>query len=177
MIKNKNLKIITRIVLLIALCMFLYAQVSPSLNSSKSNKSQNINKKTFEPSFSEEARGYFLNTNSDTIGDFRIELAETTKEIQIGMMWRKSMSTDIGMLFLMPEEKIQSFWMKNTYIPLDIIYINSKNQVVSIKENAKPMNESPLPSEEPAIYVLEISGGTSAKLGIKPGNTWKWEKI
>ena len=83
----------------------------------------------------------------------------------------------MGMLFLMPEEKIQSFWMKNTYIPLDIIYINSNNQVISIKENAKPMNESPLPSEKPAIYVLEILGGTSAKLGIKPGDIWKWKKV
>jgi len=109
MTKNKNLKIIGRIALFIALCMFLYAQIAPSLNSSKSNKSQNINKKTFEPSFSEEGKGYFLNTNSDTIGNFKIELAETSKEIQIGMMLIKNMSIDMGRLFLMPEEKIQSF--------------------------------------------------------------------
>lgn len=177
MIKNKNLKILGKIALFAALSMFLYSQIAPSVNSSKLNKSQNINKKTFEPTFSEEAKGYFINANSDTIADFRIELAKTTKEIQIGMMWRKSMSIDMGMLFLMPEEKIQSFWMKNTYIPLDIIYINSNNQVISIKENAKPMNESPLPSEKPAIYVLEILGGTSAKLGIKPGDIWKWKKV
>ena len=64
------------------------------------------------------------------------------------------MSKDMGMLFLMPEEKIQSFWMKNTYIPLDIIYINSERRVVSIIDNAKPMSENPLPSMEPANFIL-----------------------
>jgi len=87
------------------------------------------------------------------------------------------MEADMGMLFIMPEEKNQSFWMKNTYLPLDIIYINKKKEVVSIQENAKPMNERPLPSIGPAIFILEIPGGTSSKLGIKPGNKWTWKKF
>tara|TARA_B100000497_G_scaffold126090_1_gene164028 strand:- start:1262 stop:1795 length:534 start_codon:yes stop_codon:yes gene_type:complete len=173
---NKRLKSVGKVILIIAACFFIFSQIVPSINSSGPKISKNSSKKTFEPSFIKEGIGYFLSNLGDTIAKFQIELAESNKDIQIGMMWRKKMSKDMGMLFLMPEEKIQSFWMKNTYLPLDIIYINSENRVVSVIDNAKPMSESPMPSKEPAIFILEISGGECAKLGIQPGNLWTWKR-
>ena len=173
---NKNLKTLGKAILIITVCFFILMQIFPSINSSSPKFSKSSSKNTFEPTFLKEGIGYFSNELGDTIAEFQIELAESNKEIQIGMMWRKSMSKDMGMLFLMPEEKIQSFWMKNTYIPLDIIYINSERRVVSIIDNAKPMSENPLPSMEPANHILEVSGGTCAKLGIQPGNLWRWKR-
>ena len=72
---------------------------------------------------------------------------------------------------------MQSFWMKNTYVGLDIIYISSEGGVVSIQANAQPFNESPLPSEGPAKIVLELPAGTCAKVGITPGMNWIWNRL
>jgi uncharacterized membrane protein (UPF0127 family) len=173
---KKKLKNLGTALVIIAVCFFVFMQILPSINNSSPKFSKSSSKNTFEPAFQKEGIGYFSNDLGDTIAEFQIELAESNREIQIGMMWRKSMSKNVGMLFLMPEEKIQSFWMKNTYVPLDIIYINSERRVVSIINNAKPMSENPLPSMEPANFILEVSGGTCAKLGIQTGNLWKWKR-
>jgi uncharacterized membrane protein (UPF0127 family) len=173
---KKKLKNLGTALVIIAVCFFVFMQIVPSINNSSPKFSKSSSKNTFEPAFQKEGIGYFSNDLGDTIAEFQIELAESNREIQIGMMWRKSMSKNVGMLFLMPEEKIQSFWMKNTYVPLDIIYINSERRVVSIINNAKPMSENPLPSMEPANFILEVSGGTCAKLGIQTGNLWKWKR-
>lgn len=132
---------------------------------------------SYEPPFTHEGNGAFISPAGDTLAAFKIELAETTSETTQGMMFRRSIPEGTGMLFLMPEERYQSFWMRNTYVPLDIIYINSRGQVVSIQANAQPMNETPLPSEGPANLVLEIAGGRAAKLGIIPGTQWTWNRI
>ena len=103
-----------------------------------------------------------------------IEIAGGEQERQEGLMYRKSMSDKQGMLFLFDFPEEQSFWMHNTYIPLDIIYISDKLEIVSIQKNAKPQNDQPLPSDKPAQYVLDINGGLSDKLGLKPGCKAAW---
>ncbi|CAN5413349.1 hypothetical protein BH11ARM2_BH11ARM2_15100 [soil metagenome] len=87
-----------------------------------------------------------------------------------GMMFLSDdeVKADEGMLFVFPAEKPQSFWMQNTILPLDIVYIDSKGKIVSIAKG-KPYDESPLPSAGPAQYVLELKQGEAAKLGVKPG--------
>ena len=128
------------------------------------------------PQFTEEGVGAFVDQNGDTIASFRLELAETAAETAQGMMYRRSVPEGTGMLFIMAEERPQSFWMRNTYVPLDIIYLKADGAVVSIQANAQPMNDMPLPSEGPAKYVLEIAGGGSAQYGIKPGIKWLWKQ-
>jgi hypothetical protein len=130
----------------------------------------------FEPPFTEEGYGAFLGTDQDTIAEFRLELAEGTAETTQGMMYRRQVPDGTGMLFIMPDERYQSFWMRNTYVSLDIIYLSADGKVVSIQANAQPLNETPLPSEGPAKYVLEIAGGQAAALGIKPGIEWVWKR-
>lgn len=131
---------------------------------------------SYEPQFTEEGAGAFISASGDTVASFALELAETTAETTQGMMFRRSVPEGTGMFFIMPEERYQSFWMRNTYVPLDIIYLSESGSVVSIQANAQPLNETPLPSEGPAKYVLEIAGGESAKLGITPGMKWIWNR-
>ena len=125
--------------------------------------------KTYEPKFRDEGDLYFLSAEGDTIRKIDIELADEPSEIQYGMMYRKSMDPNTGMLFLMGEERPQSFWMKNTYVSLDIIFINDHNEVVNIQKNARPLSEESLPSEEPASKVLEVKGGFADQYGIGKG--------
>lgn len=103
--------------------------------------------------------------------EFNVEVVKERDEIMRGLMYRKNIPEDYGMLFLFPNEQPRTFWMKNTLIPLDIIFIDNNYKIVKIQE-AIPCIEDPCktyPSEFPAQYVLEINGGHSEKYGIKEG--------
>ncbi len=129
-----------------------------------------------EPSFVKEGELALLDpSGKKVVLKLDIEIAEVPEERQQGLMYRKSMSDKQGMLFLFEYPEEQSFWMRNTYIPLDIIYISDKMEIVSIQKNAAPQNDNPLPSGKPAQYVLEINGGLSDKLGLKPGYKAAWQ--
>ena len=105
-----------------------------------------------------------------------IEFAESDYETQTGLMYRKSMLDNRGMLFIFEREEPKYFYMKNTEFSLDIIYLNSKKEVVSIAKNAKPFNTSSLPSEGPAQYVLEVNAGLSDQWGLKAGDVMEYSK-
>lgn len=101
---------------------------------------------------------------------FQVEIADDEQERETGLMNRDSLPVGQGMLFLFPDARERAFWMKNTHIPLDIIYISKSGEVISIQKNTMPMNETPLHSFGPAAAVLEINGGQADALGIKPGD-------
>lgn len=90
-------------------------------------------------------------------------------------MYRRNMSDTQGMLFIMDVAAPQSFWMRNTYIPLDIIFVDENNTILNIHQNARPRSESPLPSEGNAKYVVEVIGGFTQAYGIKPGDKIQWQ--
>lgn len=103
---------------------------------------------------------------------FTAELAATPEQHARGLMFRRAIRDDYAMLFVFAEEEYRSFWMKNTLIPLDIIYIDSARRVVSIAV-AVPCRNDPCPtyeSEGPARYVLEIRGGLASELNLAPGD-------
>jgi uncharacterized membrane protein (UPF0127 family) len=110
------------------------------------------------------------------ISTFDIELAEDDYETQTGLMHRGSMQNNQAMLFIFPDVKTRSFYMKNTLISLDIIYIDDTQKVVSIQKSAKSMDETSLPSKAPAKFVLEINGGLSEKLNIAEGDSISFSK-
>jgi uncharacterized membrane protein (UPF0127 family) len=102
---------------------------------------------------------------------FQVEIADDEGERQQGLMWRGSMPADRGMLFLFgPGEQEQAFWMRNTYIPLDILYLRADGRVHSIARSTRPLSEAPIPSNGPVNAVLEINGGLAERLGILPGD-------
>jgi uncharacterized membrane protein (UPF0127 family) len=101
---------------------------------------------------------------------FTVELAITKAEQARGLMFRKSLAPDRGMLFPYKPPQRAAFWMKNTLIPLDILYVAPDGRVLSIARNAVPHDETPIPSGGVIGGVLEIPGGRAAQLGILPGD-------
>ncbi len=101
---------------------------------------------------------------------FQVEIAATLAQQKQGLMFRKSLAPDRGMLFTYKRPQPAAYWMKNTLIPLDIIYIAPDGKVLSIVRNARPHDETPLPSGGLILGVLEIAGGRAAQLGILPGD-------
>jgi uncharacterized membrane protein (UPF0127 family) len=101
---------------------------------------------------------------------FNIELATTEPERERGLMFRKELPQGQGMLFDFFTDQPVSFWMHNTYIPLDMIFIRSDGVIMRIAENTKPMSDDLVPSGAPVRAVLEVIGGTARELGIKAGD-------
>lgn len=104
---------------------------------------------------------------------FTVELAQTQDEQALGLMFRESLPEDHGMLFIFPREAPRFFWMKNTRIPLDILYFDEQLQLVSMSENTPPCRSDPCPnypSVLPAKYVLELIGGRASQLGVEVGD-------
>lgn len=110
--------------------------------------------------------------NGEKIIKINAEVADNNEERTNGLMFRQKLDENDGMLFVFDNENYQTFWMKNTLIPLDIIFINKNLEVVDIK-NAVPCKEEPCTlykSSKPAIYVLEVNGNFTAKNKIKLGS-------
>ncbi len=105
-----------------------------------------------------------------------IEIADSEYETQTGLMYRDAMDTGQGMLFVFDRETLHSFYMKNTQIPLDLIFIKANHQVGSISENAQPLDESGISSQVPVQYVLEINAGLARKWGLQPGDSISYQK-
>jgi uncharacterized membrane protein (UPF0127 family) len=101
---------------------------------------------------------------------FSVELATNDAERSKGLMFRKELPEGKGMLFDFQTEQAVAFWMKNTYVSLDMIFIRANGQILSIAENTEPLSERPVPSGGPVRGVLEVVAGTAKKLGIKPGD-------
>ncbi|MBN8547169.1 MAG: DUF192 domain-containing protein [Ignavibacteria bacterium] len=113
-------------------------------------------------------------TLSDSTGKKKIiidaEFADTEYDRQRGLMFRKSMLETQGMLFVFPEEEMQSFWMRNTYISLDMIFIDANKKIVTIHKNTKTLSDQSYASTKPAKYVLEVVGGFCDRHGVVEGD-------
>jgi hypothetical protein len=99
----------------------------------------------------------------------RVELARTGQEHGRGLMYREHLDADAGMLFLYENEDIRTFWMRNTLIPLDMIFISGDHRVVGVVENAEPQTDTPRQVDRPSQFVLEVNAGFAATNGITVG--------
>jgi uncharacterized membrane protein (UPF0127 family) len=108
---------------------------------------------------------------------FTVELARTEEQRERGLMFRKYLGADAGMLFLFEHSAPQTFWMKNTFIPLDMIFISTDRQIVGIVANAEPQTLTGRGVREPSQYVLEINGGRAAELGIRVGQQGQFHGV
>jgi len=160
----------------IGLAAFIIPSVISGIGKFNNNNGSSVQptKKPYEPPFRQDGTLWAVN-GTDTSATFRTEYAKTTEAIEIGMMYRRTVSMDMSMLFFMSGgDQPRSFWMKNTMVPLDIIYINGSNEVVSIQANAEPFSLKSLPSGAPATYVLETLGGAAAAAEIRVGTKLYW---
>lgn len=133
--------------------------------------------KVLDPGFKKEGTLVFYAANRvDTLKVIDLEFAETEQEITTGMMYRRKVSDDQGMLFVFEREEPRSFWMRNTYVSLDILYIDANQQIVTIRAKTLPLNDASIPSSKPAQYVLEVAGGFCERHGIEEGDFVNFEK-
>ncbi len=127
------------------------------------------------PAFKKEGELIFLSKDKQQeIKQIAIEIADSDGERQQGLMYRTSMEEAQGMLFIFPILEPQSFWMKNTLISLDLLFVNEEKEIVTIQKYAQPKSESSLPSTKPAKYVVEVNAGFCDRYGIKEGDTVKF---
>jgi uncharacterized membrane protein (UPF0127 family) len=108
---------------------------------------------------------------------FNIEIADTPEARNKGLMFRDSLASDAGMLFDFHEERQAAFWMQNTFIPLDIIFISADGTVRTVHANARPMDTTGIPSQVPVQFVLEIPGGRAAQIGLMAGDKFEHSRV
>jgi uncharacterized membrane protein (UPF0127 family) len=108
---------------------------------------------------------------------FALEIADTEQTRERGLMFRTSLAPDAGMLFDYHREQLATFWMQNTLIPLDMIFIAADGTVKTIKVNARPMDTTTIPSGVPVRFVLEIAGGRSQEIGLKVGDKFEHPRV
>ena len=162
--KNKSTKTILITALVVVGAAAAYFMMNKDTN-------QGFTIENSAPVFKKEGELLFISKdNNETLAVIDIEIADTDQKTMQGLMYRSSMPQNAGMLFLMPREDIQGFWMRNTYIPLDMIFVNSNKQIVTIHANTTPMNESSYISTAPALYVVEVNAGYCNKNNIKEGD-------
>lgn len=137
-------------------------------NLSSGTESGQVNRSTAQ--FTKEWELEFLTAQGERITEIDIEIADDDIQTQRGMMFRRSLRQDRGMLFIFPDTEERSFWMKNTLISLDIVYLDENKNIVSISENAPPKSEQSIWSERPAKYVVEVNAGFVSQHQIQVGD-------
>jgi uncharacterized protein len=127
-------------------------------------------------SFTKEGELFFFTPDSEQVTQIDIEFADDADEIVLGLMFRRSMRENQGMLFIFDSEAPRSFWMKDTYFSLDMIFVDSNKEIVSIARETSPLSEQNYRSEKPAQYVVEVNAGFAKKHGIVPGYKIDWQQ-
>lgn len=113
-------------------------------------------------------------TSANKTHAFTVEVARTSMQQAKGLMFRTELPDNAGMIFPFPEPRVASFWMKNTVIPLDIIFVRDNGKIESIAANTVPYSTAPVASGEPVTAVLELRGGLAAEMGIAAGDKVIW---
>jgi uncharacterized membrane protein (UPF0127 family) len=126
-----------------------------------------------EPSFKKETVLVLRDETGIEKARFDTEVADDEAARELGLMFRRTMADRQAMLFIFEEEQPRAFWMKNTRMPLDIIYFSADSTVVSIKPAATLFSTKPVFSEKPARYVLEVKLGVAKEIGLKPGDRFR----
>lgn len=167
--KKINSIIIGLTIIALVLFMILY-------NVPQSQKNGSVAVKQSSIKFQKDGELTFLSADEKYISKIDIEIAENDDKRTSGLMDRLNMKEDQGMLFLFPYETIQSFWMKNTVIPLDLIFVNREKVIVTILKDAVPFDTSQYPSTKPASQVVEVNAGYTDLYGITVGDKIVWRR-
>jgi uncharacterized membrane protein (UPF0127 family) len=126
--------------------------------------------------FKNEGKLSILNNEKKTLAEFKIEIADSPYERQTGLMYRDKLEKQHGMLFVFENSELRGFYMKNTLIPLDLIFIDEYYEIIHIHSKATPYETASISSQLPAKYVFEINGGLSKQIGIQKGMKIKYSK-
>jgi uncharacterized membrane protein (UPF0127 family) len=157
------------VILLVALVLFFILKPD-TLKKPGGSGQESEQVQSSGPVFEKEGVLTFLKPDSTKIVTIDIEIADDDAQRERGLMYRKQMEMSTGMLFIFEDQDYRSFWMKNTYIPLDIIYLDANRKIVRIHENVATLNEQSVPSDFPAKYVVEVIAGFTALYSITTGD-------
>lgn len=135
----------------------------------KAPTAQKPSRSTVPPQFKKEGTLSFIQQSGDTTS-INIELARSEKETQQGLMYRTNMTDQQGMLFLFSTSEPRSFWMKNTVISLDILFVDENYRITTIRPNTKPFSQDPVRSNGNAMFVVEVNAGFCERYGVQVGD-------
>ena len=172
--RKRAFRVITFIVIVVVAIFLVFTNILRN-NNSGSEKQIVQNYSAFE--FTKEGELTFTSAEAEFISKIDIEIAEDDEARGQGLMYRSKMLESQGMFFIFDREAPQSFWMRNTPLSLDILFVNKSNEIVKIHKNAAPFSESSYPSYKPAIYVVEVLAGYTDKYGIKEGGQIVWRRM
>lgn len=119
----------------------------------------------------------FLTPKQDFIAGIDVELAQDESQRQLGLMYRDTLAENQGMLFLFDNEEVRAFWMKNTILSLDMIFVNAHNDIVTIHKYTTPYSEETYESTKPAKYVIEVNAGYTDRQKISVGDRISWSRF
>ena len=163
------------VILILALIAVLSYQ--PSSKPESTVQPTNTSKQPDAYSFVKQGELRFQTPKQDYIAAIDIELAETEPRRELGLMYRDKMAENQGMLFIFDDEAIRSFWMKNTVLPLDMIFVNAHDEIVTIHRNTTPYSEQSYESTKPAKYVVEVNAGYTDRHKIAVGDRVSWSRF
>lgn len=173
-------KVIIAVASIIVLLLLFFAWKILFTSGTDSNQNSIENKMNNETEFSFKKEGEltFLSKEDKIISTIDIETAESEEEQTLGLMYRTGLAENQGMLFIFKEEEAHSFWMKNTILSLDIIFLNAKREIIKIHKDTVPYQESPgYESGKPALYVVEVNAGYCEKFNVKEGDKISYLKF
>jgi uncharacterized protein len=164
------------VAIILVIVLFFGGLISTGILNFSKNSTEPITENTTnnstveEPQFKKEGELSFLKNQQK----MTIEIADNEAETTQGLMYRRSMPDSCGMIFVMPDYEPQKFWMKNTYIPLDILFLDETKKIVTIQANTTPFSEAGVESYDKAKFVLEVNAGYCKRKGIEKGDLVKW---
>jgi len=173
--KNLWMQITVGIVLIAFVVFFVLSNILKNSEPVNQDLERAMNSKSAY-SFVKEGELSFTDSKGQFLQRIDIEIADDDAQRQTGLMFRDKMNMDEGMLFIFDAEEPQAFWMHNTVLPLDILYVNANMEIVSIVRNARPYDDKSLPSVKPAQYVVEVNAGYCDKFGVKEGDKIVWRR-
>lgn len=172
--KKPNFVLIGLIVVAVAIgAYFVYTIINDNKKPEFKLNTENLNKskETAEPQFKKQGELEFISRkDGKQIKKIDIEIADNDAKRERGLMFRKTMEDSQGMLFVFIVSELQSFWMKNTILPLDIMFVSENKEIVKIHRNTTPYSKESLPSEKKSMYVVEVVAGFSDKFGVSEGD-------
>ena len=159
-----NLYKIAALVIIIIIALYLIL-----VNIGKSTKNNDE-----EYMFRKDGELTFFDSTGKAAEKIDIQIAKDEFDRELGLMFRKSMEENQGMLFIFPDVQVRNFWMRNTLIPLDMFFISESQMIINIAKNTTPYSDSSYASTGPAKYVLEVNGGFADRNNITPGMKIEW---
>ncbi len=172
----KSIAAIAGTVLLI-LALIVVLTYQPSKQPTPSTQPSTTTSQQGAYDFVKQGEVRFQTAKQDFIAAIEVELAQDDSKRQLGLMYRDKLGENQGMLFIFEGDDSRAFWMKNTVLPLDMIFVNSKDEIVTIHKNTTPYSEQSYASSKPARFVIEVNAGYTDRHKVSVGDHIVWNRL